>query len=240
MEHTFATENSRVLSVQAEHQPDAQLVQTFQCLRVIRVFVLLQQRIIENPYQLTSLEGDFHFLFDMLLASVHQEVQAVKLLFQIGKEKNLRLVIGAAHIVDMKLLEVADYNPTRLLRLGQIAAVTSPLLEGGQHGPVRLALPLFKVNFYALLLDQDAGCWQIAVNVFRGGGPITVINFYPFFKFDCGCGLFNTAHILKQRHPKPLCLLLLITPAFPVGRKFGGGTTPFCVGHMAYPFSISP
>ena len=83
MEHTLAAKDTSVLGVQAEHQPDTQLVQAFQRFRVVGVLVLLQERIIERPNQLASLQGNYHFLFDMLAASVHQKLQTVKLRLQV-------------------------------------------------------------------------------------------------------------------------------------------------------------
>ena len=46
MEHTLVAKNPSVLSIQAEHQADAQLIQTFQRFWVAGVFVLLQECII--------------------------------------------------------------------------------------------------------------------------------------------------------------------------------------------------
>ena len=136
MEHALAAEDASVLGVEAEHQPDAQLVQAFQSLRVVRVLVLLQQRVVEHPDQLAGLEGDFHFLFDMLLAGVHQEIQPGVFLLQVGQQYHLRLVVGPVHVMDLKCLEIADDDPAGLLWIGQEPSITPPLLERREHRPI--------------------------------------------------------------------------------------------------------
>lgn len=115
-------------------------------------------------------------------------------LLQVGKGKNFWFVVGPVHIVYLKGLEIADHDPAGLLRLGQIPAVPPSLLERRQHGSVRLAFTLFEVDLHTLLLNQDASGREIAVNIFRGGRSIAVVNLYPFFKLDHRCGLFNAAY----------------------------------------------
>ena len=118
-------------------------------------------------------------------------------LLQIGQFEDFRLIVGKAHIVDSELLEVAYYDPAGLFRLRQISAIAPSLLERGQHSPVRLALPLFQVDLHSLLLDQNAGSGNVAVNIFRGGRAIIVVNLYPFLKFDSGRGLLDPAQVLQ-------------------------------------------
>ena len=55
MEKVLFAEDPGVLGVEAEDDPDAELVQTFQCFRVIGILVLLQESIIENAHQLAGL-----------------------------------------------------------------------------------------------------------------------------------------------------------------------------------------
>ena len=141
MEHAFATENTRILGIQAEHQPDAQLVQAFQRFRVLWVLVLLQKRVIEHPHQLARLEGDLHFLFYVLAARVHQELQTVGLLGQVLQPHDFRLIIGAVHVVYLELLEVAHDDPAGILVVRQIPGVAPGLLVGRQHAAVRLLVP---------------------------------------------------------------------------------------------------
>ena len=100
----------------------------------------------------------------MLAASVHQKLQAVKFLFQVRQLENFRLVVGTVHIVNLELLEIADDNPAGILVMGQIPGISSSLLVRGQHTAVRLLVPFPQVNVPALLLNQDTGGFDVAVN----------------------------------------------------------------------------
>ena len=188
MEHTLAAKNASVLGIQTEHQPDAQLVQTFQRFRVAGVLILFQERVIEYPYQLTSLQGDFHFLLDMFAASVHKELQAVVLLLQVRQLEDFRLVIGTVHIVNLKFLEVADHNPAWNLVIRQIPGIAAGLLIRGQHTAVRLLVPFPQINVPAFLLNQDTGGFNIAVN------EAGVVQFHRDFKRNGG-GTINAKNL---------------------------------------------
>ena len=90
VEHTLAAEDTGVLGVQAEHQPDAQSVQAFQRVLGLRGFVLLQQGIVEDAHDLARLQGDFHLFLDIGVPGVYQELQAVVFFFQIAQLDDLR------------------------------------------------------------------------------------------------------------------------------------------------------
>ena len=66
--------------------------------------------------------------------------------------------------MDVKLLEIADHNPSGIHIVGQITSITPCLLERGQHGAVTLLVALSQVNVCALLLNQNVGVLQIAIN----------------------------------------------------------------------------
>ena len=55
----------------------------------------------------------------------------MKFFFQVRQLENFRLVIGAVHIVNLELLEVADDNPAGILVMGQIPGISSGLLVRG-------------------------------------------------------------------------------------------------------------
>ena len=55
VEFAMTAENLRILGVQTEYQPNTQGVQTFQCLRGLRVFVLLQKSIIQDANDFAGL-----------------------------------------------------------------------------------------------------------------------------------------------------------------------------------------
>ena len=102
VEHPPPAKNPGVLGVQAEHQTDAQRVEAFQRLRALRVLVLLEQGVIEDPHNLARLQGDLHLLLDAGVAGIHQELQAGILALQVGQAHNFRVVVGAVHIVNLK------------------------------------------------------------------------------------------------------------------------------------------
>ena len=74
VEFPVPAENTGVLGIETEHQPDAEHIQTFQAVGVGRVLVLGQNFVVERAHQLAGLEGNFHFLLDIAVAGVHQEL----------------------------------------------------------------------------------------------------------------------------------------------------------------------
>ena len=209
----LVVENPGVLRVQAEHQPDAQRVEAFQRLGAVRVLVLFQQRVIEDPDNLPGFQGDFHFPLDIHVPGMGQEMQAVELLFQVGEQEDLRRVVGAVHVVDAELPEVADHNPAGELLKGHVSGVPPRLLKGRQHGPVRLFLSLVQVNVRALLLNQDAGGGNVGVN--KAG----MAEFHRQFKLDELRGILHAVDFLQQFHPEGLRLLLFVPASPPVFQK---------------------
>ena len=206
-------ENLRVLGVQAEHQPDAQGVQALQRLRGFRVLVLLQKRIVQGTHDLTGLQGDLHLLFDIFVPGVHQEIQAVIFLLQVGQGHNFRLVIRAVHVVDVELPEIAYHDPPGVLVVGQIARVTAGLLIGRQHGAVGLLVAPPQVDVRPLLLNEDTGILDISVN------EADMVQLHRTLKLNGLLRLRHTVDIPKQVDPETLGLLLLVAPACPIGCK---------------------
>ena len=66
--------------------------------------------------------------------------------------------------MDVKFLEVADDDPARIFAVGKEACIAPRLLEGGQDAAVGLFRALVQRDVHALLLDQDAGCGNVAVD----------------------------------------------------------------------------
>lgn len=100
------------------------------CARALRVLVLLVEGVVQPPHQLAGLDGDFHFLLEVLAASVHQEAETVVFLFQVAELHDLRLSVGLVHVVDVEFLEVGDHDPARVHVVGQETRVAPRLLEG--------------------------------------------------------------------------------------------------------------
>lgn len=112
MEHPMLAKNACILSIKAEHQANAEHIQAFQRGRIGWILVLLEQRIVQFTHQLASLQRNLHFFLDTLISRVHQELQAVVFLFQFCQRNHFRGIIGAVNVVDVKLFEVADHNPS--------------------------------------------------------------------------------------------------------------------------------
>ena len=83
MEHGLFPEYTGILCIETEHNPDTQLVQTFQGFRIIRIFILLMEGIVEQPDNLTSLQGDLHLVGDFLCSLVNEKIQHVELSLEI-------------------------------------------------------------------------------------------------------------------------------------------------------------
>ena len=115
VEHQVLAENARILCIETENQPHAQRIQAFQRFRVIRILILRQQCIIQNANQLARFEGNLHFLLDMFAGRINKELQPMIFLLQIAQLDNFRRIIGAVHIMNVKLIKIADNNPARLL-----------------------------------------------------------------------------------------------------------------------------
>ena len=164
MEHTLAAKNTGVLGVQAEHQPDAQGVQAFQRVLGLRVFVLLQQGVVEDAHDLARLQGDLHFFFDVGAPGVHQELQAVVFFFQVAQLDDLRVASGTLHVVDVELGEIAGDDPPGPLGVGQLGGIPLGLLERRQQGTVGLLDGLVQLFPKAFLFDQDVGGRNKAVD----------------------------------------------------------------------------
>ncbi len=66
--------------------------------------------------------------------------------------------------MDTRLLKVADNNLAGILVVGQIPCIATGLAERGQQGTIQLLVAFCKVNVPSLLLNQDAGGFNVAIN----------------------------------------------------------------------------
>ena len=155
VEHHRPSENIRILRIKTENNANAERVQTAQSFGVIRIFVLLQQCIVEGLNDVACFQGDFHFLFDMFTCCVNQKIETVEFLFKIAQKNGFGFVIRARHVVNVELLKIAYNYPTGLLRLRQISAVSPCLLIGAEHCAVGLLLPGTEINVALFLFNQN-------------------------------------------------------------------------------------
>ena len=83
MEHIALAKNARVFRIKAEHQADAQRIQTLERLLGFWFCVLLQKRIIQDAYEFTGLQRYFHLLANIFIAGVHEKIQARIFFFKV-------------------------------------------------------------------------------------------------------------------------------------------------------------
>ena len=67
--------------------------------------------------------------------------------------------------VYLKGLEITDYDPTGLFRIGQRSAISLCLLIRPQVCTIGLDFSLTQIDLYTLLLNQCTGLTNIAINV---------------------------------------------------------------------------
>ena len=111
MEHVLGAKDAGILCVKAEHQSDAELIECFLGLRVGGVFILRQDLIVQYADDFTGLDGNFQLYFQMDVGVINEERQTMILLLQISQPDDLRGIVGALHVMDLKRLEVAGDNP---------------------------------------------------------------------------------------------------------------------------------
>ena len=111
MEHVLRPEDTGILRIQAEHQPDAELVQTLLAVRILRVDVLRQELVIQDAHDLARLDADLHLLLDVGVRVIHEEGQTMELLLKAGQADNLRLRRRTLHVVNLEGRKVAGDNP---------------------------------------------------------------------------------------------------------------------------------
>ena len=232
MEHPAFAEDTGILGVKAEDQTHAQRVQALQRFFGFRFGILLQQRVIQYAHKLAGLQGNLHLLADVFIAGIDEEIQTGELLLQIGQQQYLRCVIGAVHVVDTELPEIAHHDPAGLLIGGQIAAVAPCLLIRGEERAVGLHLALIEIDLCAFLLDQNTGRANIAVDEFGGAAAcFGVVNGDSLFKAYEFFGFGDIVDLLKQTEPERLSLLLFIAAVCPIGGKLFCGQTAFRIWH---------
>lgn len=83
MEHIALAKNARVFRIKAEHQADAQRIQTLERLLGFWFCVLFKQRIIQNTNEFACLQRYFHLFANIFIACVHEEIQPRIFFFEV-------------------------------------------------------------------------------------------------------------------------------------------------------------
>ena len=106
VEHGVPPKQPRILSVEGKDEADTEDVETLLAVRVTHVAVLFRERIVESADQFTRLDGDFHLPCDVFIAHIDEEVQTIRLAFEVFEQDFLRLGVRRLHVIDEKLRKV--------------------------------------------------------------------------------------------------------------------------------------
>ena len=150
-------EHVGVFRVKAEHQPNAEFVQTFQRPRVVRARVLFEQRVVEFPDQFARLDGQLGFFMDFRLGFVDNDLQVLDVVFQFFQLEDKTVVFRLVHVIKMEFPKVADDNPSVLLIERERVVVTQRLFVRRAELAVGLPLRFGQVDVRALLYNENFG-----------------------------------------------------------------------------------
>ena len=152
IDELIVIENGGVLGVEAKNEADAKLVEDiflvdrekFDGVDIVLEFAgrehLTSEGLTDAPHNLDGVLGELN-LFDVFIVGVDEEAEASIGARQVSEHHGLRFEIAvdggdAIHIVDAKLVEVADDDPTRVLRVGERIGITFSLLERREESAV--------------------------------------------------------------------------------------------------------
>lgn len=216
MEHALPAKDRCVLGVKAEDDTDAELVQGFQCLLILRIFVLLQEGIIKLTNKLTGLQGDLHLVGNFLDLFVHEEIQHVIFCREIGQCYLDRIGLYSVAVIDPDLLEIGCDDPAGTLTEGQIVIIVFGLLIR-RHAVVS-GLRFIKCDAQRSLFDQDMGLRDIDINSFCVA--VAANNF--LFKIHAFCHAVKPEDVGQDLDPVGAGILILAALAVPSIEKLAG------------------
>ena len=128
------------------------------------VDVLLEEFLVYLAHHLAGFHRNLHLLREVLALFVDEELQAVVFLAQVLKQYLLWLAVGALHVIDKELGEVACHYPSRMLGYGHADNIAACLLEGVEQRAVTLTDGCPQVFAQRFLLYQHTGGWYAAVD----------------------------------------------------------------------------
>ena len=181
---------------------------------VAHVAVLFCEGVVESADKLARLDGDLHFLLDVRIARINEEVQAICLALEVGEENFLRLGIRRLHVVDEELCEVAADDPARARGVRQCRRIAARLLDGFEEGAVALSDRVGQFLSEAFLLDHDVCRRNHHVDKAR------VVELYLLLKDEQVGRIFHAVDAVEELHPEFLALALLVAPPLPLRSKF--------------------
>ena len=211
-------EDAGVFGVEAEDEADAENVETAERARIGGVAVLGEKFVVEEPDELSRLDGDFELAAGVFVAFVHEEVEAVVFFLEIFETDDFGLGVGALEVVNVEFGEVADDDPARARGVRQLGGVTLRLLKRSQQRTVGLARRLAEILVGAFLLDEDFG---------RGNGGVDearVRELDAVFEGDEFFGFGDAEDVAEKREPEGLGFALFVALVAPeLGERLGGG-----------------
>ena len=225
----FEREDARILGIQAENKADAEFVQAFECGFGGFVDVALQNLIIEVSDKLTCLYGKLHFALDVIVCDIDQEVEPGTVFGEFFEQNLIGGAGGILHVVDEERGEIASDDPTGMLGDRQLGDVAFRLFERGKERAIGLFDRGAQVFIDALLLDQDTGGWDDAID------EAGMIEFDLAFEPDPFLRFSYPEHIAQKREPEGLGFAFFISFALPVFGKLFCGFLLLSEGHAAPP-----
>ena len=227
MEHGVLAEEPCVLGVEGKDETDTEDVETLLAVWVAHVAVLFGEGVVESADELARLDGDLHFLLDVRITRINEEVQAICLALEVGEENFLRLGIRRLHVVDEELCEVAADDPARARGVRQCRRITARLFDGFEEGAVALADRVGQFLSEAFLLDHDVCRRDHHVDKAR------VVELYLLLKDEQVGRIFHAVDAVEELHPEFLALALLVAPPLPLRSKFPRRLCLCCRIHRA-------
>ena len=221
----MAAKNTGILGIQAKDQAHAQFVQTFQGSFAFRICILFQESIVQQSDNLTGGNGNFHLPFQMLIAGIYQKLQPIGFAFQVFQLDNLRLPLGAFHIIHIKGAEIAGDDPARMFGQRQFGNIPLGLLERRQIGTVRLTDSFLHILVQCFLLNQYASGWNITIN------KTGVVQMDLVLKFNKLFRMLHAVNIPKQRKPERLTFAFFVAFSLPVFGKLFCCFLLLCIRH---------
>ena len=217
-EESPLAEESGVVGIETEDDAHAEHVEIAERLGRCGVDVVRQEQVVDLPDQLAGTDGQRFLLpANALHLGIDEEVEAVKLLGEVGQGDDAWRRLGRLHVVDADTSKVADDDPSGPLGVGQHGVVARRLAEGGQQRAVALALRRVEVYAEALLLDQHVGRRDEGVH------KRLVSELDGALEADQLKGVGCTEHLAKHFEPEGLRVALLVALSGPsLGEGAGG------------------
>ncbi len=198
-----------ILGIEAEHDAHAQNVELAQVFGSGLRAVGREQCVVDACHDGTCLEAHLLLAAYVLVAPVGEEAKSVEVVFKVGEQNVLRLVVRMFKVVDVELGKVGDDNPSRTLGVGHVCAVALRLLNGLERRAVALAYGLAQTFAQRFLLYHNVGGRYDGIDK-RGA-----VEHYLLLEAYVFGGLLHAKDVGEQVEPEALALALLVAAPLP-------------------------